>query len=88
MGQESMSGRDQVSFRLPAETRARIERLAQATRRSRTFVIEEAINRYLDLNEWQIAEIEQGLKEARAGKVVPHDEVVAKWEARRAGSVD
>ncbi|MDO3377760.1 CopG family ribbon-helix-helix protein [Geoalkalibacter halelectricus] len=88
MSQGQSTTKEQVSFRLPADTRERIERLARATRRSRTFVIEEAINRYLDLNEWQIAEIEQGLEEARTGKVVPHEEIVAKWEARRADSVD
>jgi RHH-type transcriptional regulator, rel operon repressor / antitoxin RelB len=88
MSQQKTSGRDQVSFRLPTETIARVENLAQATRRSRTFVIEEAINHYLALNEWQVAEIEQGLEEARTGKVIPHEQVLAKWEAGSADTMD
>ena len=44
-------GKDQVSFKLASGTKQRIEALATATRRTKTFVIEEAINQYLELNE-------------------------------------
>lgn len=74
--------RDTISFRLPAGTKKRIEQLAQATRRSKTFVIEEAITNYLDLNEWQVKSILEGLKEVEAGQTTPHEAVLAKWEAK------
>lgn len=76
------SAKDTVSFRLPAGTKQRIELLAKATKRSKTFVIEEALATYLDLNEWQIRGILEGLEEVKTGATTPHETVLAKWEAR------
>jgi predicted transcriptional regulator len=74
--------KDTISFRLAPGTKQRIELLAKATRRSKTFVIEEAITTYLDLNEWQIKGILEGLEEVDAGSTTPHETVLAKWEAK------
>jgi len=60
----------------------RIEHLAAATRRSKTFVIEEAITHYLELNEWQVNRILEGLNEVESGQTTPHETVLAKWESR------
>jgi predicted transcriptional regulator len=60
----------------------RIEHLAAATRRSKTFVIEEALTYYLELNEWQIKSILEGLQEAEAGHTTSHEAVLAKWESK------
>ena len=80
--QRATAIKDTISFRLPAGTKQRIEHLAQATKRSKTFVIEEAISNYLDLNEWQVQSILEGLKEVKAGQTTPHETVLAKWEAK------
>jgi RHH-type rel operon transcriptional repressor/antitoxin RelB len=80
--QRSAAVRDTISLRLPAGTKQRIECLAKATRRSKTFVMEEAINHYLNLNEWQVESILEGLKEIEAGHTTPHETVLAKWEAK------
>jgi RHH-type rel operon transcriptional repressor/antitoxin RelB len=74
--------KDTISFRLPAGTKQRIERLALATKRSKTFVIEEAITNYLNLNEWQVESILEGLKEIQTGQTTPHETVLAKWETK------
>ncbi len=79
---QKAAARDTISLRLPAGTKQRIESLAQATRRSKTFVIEEAITNYLNLNEWQVASILEGLQEVQAGQTIPHETVLAKWEAK------
>ena len=68
--------REQVSFKLDAEKKRRLEALAIATRRTRTFVLEEAINQYLDLNEWQLKSIEEGLADAKEGRVVDSETLV------------
>ncbi len=73
--------KDTVSLRLPEGTRKRIESLAKATRRTKTFVMEEAINSYLSLNEWQIKGILEGLEEVKTGATTSHETVLAKWEA-------
>ena len=80
--------REQVSFKLEINTKRRLEALAAATRRTKTFVLEEALNHYLDLNEWQIKSIEEGLEDARAGRVITHETLVAKWERRVEDSLD
>ena len=74
--------KDTVSLRLPEGTRKRIEFLAKVTRRTKSFVMEEAINNYLSLNEWQIKGILEGLEEVKAGATTPHETILAKWEAR------
>ncbi|WP_076790473.1 CopG family ribbon-helix-helix protein [Chlorobium sp. KB01] len=80
--------REQVSFKIAAHTKLRIEQLAQATRRSKTFVIEEAINHYLSINEWQIKSIQAGLDDLDAGNVIPQEEMTKLWGGKVAGTVD
>ncbi|TNJ39778.1 ribbon-helix-helix protein, CopG family [Chlorobaculum thiosulfatiphilum] len=80
--------REQVSFKLDANTKRRLEALAVATRRTRTFVLEEAINQYLDLNEWQLKSIEEGLADAKEGKVIDSETLVKQLEARVESSLD
>lgn len=80
--------REQVSFKLDAEKKRRLEALAIATRRTRTFVLEEAINQYLDLNEWQLKSIEEGLADAKEGRVVDSETLVKQLEQRVESSLD
>lgn len=56
-----------LTLRLPEETKAKLDRLAQATQRSKSWLAEEAIARYLDLEAWQVGEIEQAIEEADRG---------------------
>ena len=52
---------------LPEETKAKLDKLAQATHRSQSCLAEEAIVRYLDLEGWQVGEIERAIEEADRG---------------------
>lgn len=56
-----------LTLRIPEETRAKLDKLAQATHRSRSYLAEEAIVRYLELEAWQVGEIEQAIQEADRG---------------------
>jgi predicted transcriptional regulator len=73
-----------MAFRVSLPIRDHIDKLARVTRRSKSFVIEEALENYLDINEWQI----QGIQNAIAAADSPnadftdHDDVVAIWEAK------
>jgi len=71
------------SIRLPDELLVRVDRLAAALERPRTWVIERAIAAYLDDQEWQVAKIRQALDDVRGGtaKLIPHEEVMAKLDA-------
>jgi RHH-type rel operon transcriptional repressor/antitoxin RelB len=44
---------DTVSVRLARSTKARLQQLAKSTGRSRAYLAAEAIEEYLDINEWQ-----------------------------------
>jgi predicted transcriptional regulator len=60
-----------LTLRIPEETKAKLDKLAQATHRSKSFLAEEAIARYIDLEAWQVGEIEQAIQEADRGDFAP-----------------
>ena len=64
-----------VSVRIDPATKKRLEKLAKSTGRSRSFLAAEAINEYLDLNEWQVAGIQKALASLDRGEGVPHEQV-------------
>ncbi len=64
-----------LTLRLTKEMKSRLDQLAQITRRSKSFLAAEAIERYLDTEAWQILEIEQALREADAGDFASEEEV-------------
>jgi RHH-type rel operon transcriptional repressor/antitoxin RelB len=76
---------DTVSVRLARSTKARLQQLAKSTGRSRAFLAAEAIEEYLDINEWQVAGILGAIASLDRGKGIPHQRVkewVASWETR------
>jgi predicted transcriptional regulator len=81
-----MGIREQVSFKIPATMKVRVDRLAEATRRSRSFVIEEAIEHYLTINEWQMQSIQAGVTDLDNGQVVSQEEMEKLWDEKLAES--
>ena len=66
---------DTLSVRLSTETKRRLDALARRSRRSRSLLAAEAISRYVETEEWQIAETEAGIDDLEQGRTVSHDEV-------------
>lgn len=64
-----------VSFRIRSEKVAELERLAKATDRPRSWHIEQALDSYLDVQTWQIAQVEKSIAEMDAGKGIPHEKI-------------
>ena len=56
---------------------ARMQSIARATARTPEDLAREALTRYLDLESWQLADIEAGLREAEAGEFASEAEVKA-----------
>ena len=77
-----------VTLRLDAATRKRLDKLAKATERSRAALAAEAVRQYVELNEWQIAAIEDGVREAEQGRFIDHARLKAKWEKKLAAALD
>lgn len=74
------------TVRVEPEIKKRLEKLAKSTGRSRSFLAAEALNEYLDVNEWQVAGIKQAMASLDRGEGVPHDEVkewVKSWGRKR-----
>ena len=65
-----------MHLRLPEETREKLERLAAATNRPRTYHVTAALERYLDEEIWQIAHLQEGLADLDAGRVIAHEDVM------------
>lgn len=66
-----------VTVRLDARQRKRLDALAVATERSNSFLAAEAIETYLDVQEWQVQGIRDALKSIEAGHSVPHETAMA-----------
>ena len=74
-----------VTVRLEPGLKQRLERLSEATQQSKSFLAAEAIRGYVDLNEWQLQEIEKAVAEADRGDFANDKlvgEVFGKWGIR------
>lgn len=72
-----------ITIRLEDEVKHRLDKLAEATQRSKSFLAAEAIRGYVENNEWQVGEIRAALAEADAGDFANDDELAAlagKWK--------
>lgn len=63
------------TVRVDAVAKKRLEKLAKNTGRSRSFLAAEAINEYLDVNEWQVAGIKHAMASLDRGEGVPNERV-------------
>ncbi len=66
-----------LTLRVPSEIKEQLDKLANATHRSKSYLAGEAIRQYLDLEAWQIGQIQQALKEADTNDFASNDEVDA-----------
>lgn len=71
-----------MTVRLDDEVKDRLDHLAQATQRSKSFLAAEAMRAFVETNEWQNNEVQAALREADAGEFASDKEVAAlakKW---------
>jgi len=71
-----------LSFRTEEETREALDRVAAHLDRNRNWVINLAIRDYLDLQEWQLREIDKGIADRKAGRVHTTEELLAHFKNR------
>ena len=75
-----------VSFRTDSKKVKTLDALAAAQQRDRSYLLNEAIDHYLDLQQYHIRLIEEGIREADAGELIEHEQVsklVTKLRRRR-----
>lgn len=72
------------TVRLDDETLGALDRLAEKTDRSRSWLVAKAVEDYVALNEWQIARIEEGIADADRGNFAS-DKEIARIRRKYAG---
>ena len=71
-----------MTIRLEPLLKQRLDRLAESTQRSKSFLAAQAIREFVDLNEWQIQEIRGAIAEADREDFASEDlvrDVLGKW---------
>lgn len=71
-----------TTIRMDDETINRVDSLAKSVNRSRTWVINQAVERFLSYEEWFIQEVQEGMKEVADGKTASPQTVekrMARW---------
>ena len=63
------------TVRVDSRVKKRLEKLAESTGRSRSYLAAEAIAEYLDVNDWQVAGIARAIASLDRGAGVPHQQV-------------
>jgi len=71
-----------ITVRTAKETVSEIDALAASMARSRNFVVNEALQQYLDTNAWQLDRIKEGLAAARDGRIRPAADLFAEIAAK------
>jgi len=74
------------TVRVEPDVKKRLEKLAKSTGRSRSYLAAEALNEYLEVNEWQVAGVRQAVASLDRGEGVSHKAVkdwVNSWGRKR-----
>lgn len=77
-----------ITFRTSQSNRDTLDEIARTMKRDRSFVLNEAIDDYLDHYRWFKQKVEKGLAAADRGELVDHEEVMAEVEGWVADSLD
>ena len=68
-----------LTVRLSRELKGKVDRLAESTKRSKSYLAAEAITEYVDANAWQIEEIRKAVQKADAGGPFVSDEDATRY---------
>lgn len=82
-----MSGKV-ASVRMGEEKLQRIDKLAKTTNRSRGWLINQAVDQYLEYEEWYLKAVEAGMEDVKVGRTISHAELKKDWENKLARSMD
>lgn len=66
-----------VSARVTSEVADRLNSLAKSTHRSKSFLAAQAIEEFLNVQEWHVEAIKEGIAAAKKGDVKSHEHALA-----------
>jgi predicted transcriptional regulator len=71
-----------ITIRIESEIKKKLDQIAHATKRSKSYLASEALQEYIKLNEWQIKAIQEGIRHADEGQLIPHEEIKSRWDIK------
>ena len=81
-----MSSSETLTVRVPSSLKKRLGRLANHTKRTKSYLASEAIADYVARELAVIEGIERGLEDMRAGRVIPHPQAMHRLRKTIAGA--
>jgi RHH-type transcriptional regulator, rel operon repressor / antitoxin RelB len=79
MGRMSAEDTAVITTRIDVALKAKLEPLGRSTKRSKSFLAAEAIAAYVEINEWQIAEIMAGIKELDSDEALSEEQAEERY---------
>ena len=73
-----MTASTTITIRVTPDLKEKLGRLADGTRRTRSFLAAEAVEAYVNRELEIIEGIQRGIADMEAGRVTPHEEVMAR----------
>lgn len=71
-----------MTVRFDPEIRKQLDKMAEQMDRPRAWIIREAVAQYLERETWYLAEVQKGLDDAEAGRVIRHEEMGARLRVK------
>jgi predicted transcriptional regulator len=71
-----------ITFRTEPEKRDELDQLAKSLDRDRSYLLNQAVEQYLELHRWQIEQVEKGIADIKVGRFKSLDEVRAKFRGK------
>jgi len=73
-----------ITFRIAAHKVKELDGYAKLDDRDRSYLLNEAVDRYLEVRQLQTARIEEGKRQAAAGELIEHADVISRLRKRHA----
>lgn len=69
-----------MQINIPSDLQAKLDRIAQKQGCAPESIVNEAIGRLVEYDEWFIRQVERGLAQLERGELLEHEEVVSRME--------
>jgi predicted transcriptional regulator len=76
-----------ITLRTNSKLITAINKLAESMDRSRNWVIESALQDYVELQSWQVEGIEEAIRSLDKGEGIPDEEVMARFEKKKLSKI-
>lgn len=71
-----------TTVRFDPEIREQLDKMAERMDRPRAWIIKQAVAQYLERETWHLAEVQKGMDDAEAGRLISHEEIAARLKAK------